>query len=212
MANLVTADKDWLDNCVTQISDATREKSLASKKLVFPGEIVSTIKSIPSPLTNDIYMIYDAETSDEMSTLYNTECSHTANRKQGNYGFVIIGTSLVGQNANVGCMVVQTFRQGAIDLSHYNYFAIDIYNSAVCPDGQFQINFVSGTEGTDGFNYNFSISNWKVGWHKVIVARGNISQAVAADWTQIKKIRYTYFNHAQVDNGVQFIIDNFIAY
>jgi len=212
MANIVAVDKDQLEDYITQVADEIRVKTGATKKLEFPWEMITTIRHIATPLTNDIYMIYDAETIDEISVAYNTTVDLVSHCTQGSYGLVLIGNTLVGQIANIGCMAVQTLRQGATDLSHYNYFVIDIYNSQVCNGGQFQINFISNDWGEDGYNHTFSIADWSVGWHKLIVPKSAIQAVTPSDWSKIQKIRYTYFNNGQVDNGVQFIIDNFMAY
>ena len=214
MSKLALVNEDYLKSGLTSIANATRSKANMTKKLAFPNEIVNAINNIPSSYSDNIYMLCDGETTDEFAPNYNTSFTITGHRMQGNYGLVMIGNSLVGNNANVGAMLLQTLRQAPISLADYDKFAIDIYISTPCPEGQFQINFISNeSDGvSDGYNFLFSIANWSAGWHKVVFERNKIPMPVAADWTSIRKIRYTYFNINQVNNGVQFILDNFIAY
>ncbi len=195
------------ENTVKNIITATKAKTKMTNALPFNG-VSTAIRNIPS-LAEDVYFINTFEGTNNLIDKFSTNLSLDTNCTQGNKSLRITPTTPVGNNANVGGMCIYT-PNTPIDLSNYTYVQYDLYVPKYQEGAQFQVNFVSGTT-EDGFNWITSAARG-AGWYRFRIEKSGISMPVAADWSSIAKIRFTYFNTNQVNDGIYFLVDNLIAY
>ncbi len=109
-------------------------------------------------------------------------------------------------STKVGGMMFYNF-SSAQNFSNYEYLSFDLYiPQKMSGSHSFQVNFI--TNGEDGYNQNIDISDWNAGWHTVVIALDDVSQEVTADWGNINKLRFTWFNNADMTNSTYFLIDD----
>ena len=70
----------------------------------------------------------------------------------------------------------------------------------------FQINFI--TSGEDGYNQDNDISGWKAGWHTIVIPLKEVEMATTANWKNINKLRFTWFNNANMTEVNYMLLGN----
>ena len=155
--------------------------------------------------------LYTGETTLLMTSYCDTELSLSSERTHGNYSLKMQCNepSAQYQQSNVGGMVVQEYNS-PVDLSRFKALAIELYIGSEVGRGHFQINFA--TEGQDGYNHTFLIEGLSQGWHTLTVDLASIPKAVeTANWKNINRIRYTWFNYDENTPETYFLIDRVCA-
>ncbi len=109
-------------------------------------------------------------------------------------------------STKVGGMMFYNFPSSE-NLSAYEYLSMDIYvPQKMTGTHSFQVNFV--TSGEDGYNHNADISNWEAGWHSIVIPLKDIEMATSANWNNINKLRFTWFNNADMSDPTYFLISD----
>lgn len=194
------------DTTLSNIAKVTKEKLNNTSKITAIG-LPDAITSIPSAY-DDILCIYDGEDLTNIESKYNTTISLDSNCTQGNNSLKLLPIMPVGQAANVGAMAILNL-PNSYDLSNYSHIMFDLYVSTKQDSSSFQINFC--TSGQDGFNYAFGTDT--AGWRRIIVEKSKIPGVVSgANWANINNLRFTYFNYAQTDAGLYYLIDNVVCF
>ncbi len=100
----------------------------------------------------------------------------------------------ISETHYIGSMALLTFPQAA-DLSGYDTLAFEYYLSEdmTGKTGQLQLNFA--TTGEDGYNTLITLDGKKAGWHTATFATNLAGfKVVDYDWSNINKLRYTWWN------------------
>ncbi|MBR4282322.1 MAG: hypothetical protein IKT35_01260 [Clostridia bacterium] len=109
-------------------------------------------------------------------------------------------------STQVGGMMFYNFST-AQNLSNYEYLYFDIYlPQDMTGTHNFQVNFITSNE--DGYNQNNDISGWKAGWHTIVIPLKEVEMAATANWKNINKIRFTWFNNANMSEATYMLLGN----
>lgn len=130
-------------------------------------------------------------------------------------------TGCTSMAAGVGSMAILDYGSGQYaNVTPFNkirfsmWCEIDYATSSRTQD-YFQVNFVTKVNGTeqDGYNLNIPASSLRQGWNNDFVFDiSTIPKAVStADWSNINRMRFTWFN-VSAGASVEFNIDNFVCY
>ncbi|MBR4283003.1 MAG: hypothetical protein IKT35_04740, partial [Clostridia bacterium] len=143
--------------------------------------------------------IYDS--SYPVSSAFNTDVAIESNAKTEGTGSTRLGFNIpVGQDSGIGGMIFIDFAT-AKDLTAYQQFKLDIYTPLAMEGlgGKLQVNFVTGSTMQDGYNYFLNIANINTGWNTLTFDKNAYSaHANNASWSNINRIRITWFNEAQI--------------
>ena len=169
----------------------------------------------PYDVDSGTKMLYDGENKGYITTAFSTAATvYSGNKTQGSNSLKLEFTNPAAQYSGnkVGGMAVLKFAN-SVNLSEYNYIQYDVYLSRkMTGSNGFQTNFITDTT-EDGYNYMRPLNDWEAGWHTVTVDKPAITKAVAsADWSNINKIRFLWFNFAGASNETYFLIDNVRAF
>lgn len=140
---------------------------------------------------------------------YKTTASITTTEKtQGDGAIKIVPGGYTGQTASVASMAFIDFPNSQ-DLSNYDKIYYDLYLSQkISVKGSFQMNFVTGAAAHDGYNFDIDITTLNQGWNTIEIPRESVAAAVGvADWSQIDRLRLTWFNQGGATSGYM-IVDN----
>ncbi len=155
-------------------------------------------------------VIYNFDSLDNVSKLFNTNIAIETNAKTEGTGSLWMNfTKPTGQTANVGGMIIYDFATTQ-DFSKYDTFKIDVYTPLAMEGygGLFQVNFVTGKSKQDGYNFDCNIDNIYTGWNTLTFSKSNpTAVADSPDWTQIDRIRVTWFNNHQISRDFM-LVDN----
>ena len=164
------------------------------------------------PYDVDTYtkMLYDGENKVNVSTAFSTTASLSDTKTQGDHSLKLTFTNpnANGNGSKLAGMAVFKFTNTA-DLSKYDYIRFDVYFSReMTGSNGFQINFISdNTE--DGYNCLKAVNNFEAGWHSFNIKRTDIGKAVSsADWSNVKKLRFAWWNYSGIREETYFLIDN----
>lgn len=167
------------------------------------NNVIMGFKILSHP--KNTFMVYNGESLTGVSSAFSTNTSLTNQSTEGYTGLKMDFTTPSGQNGNIGGMVKITNEPK--NLSGYDTLKFDLFvEKAISGSHQLQINLA--TNGEDGFNSIFDISNTKAGWHTYSIKTASIPKTDDADWTNINTIRITWFNLAQISDTTSFVIDN----
>ncbi len=164
----------------------------------------------PYEVDNNTTMLYDGESKAFITTAFAANASvNSGNKTEGSNSLKLDcpNPRSVAGNA-VGGMAVLKFPSSA-NLSGYNYIQYDLYLSRKMVGSHgFQVNFVSDTT-EDGYNAMQAINEWEAGWHTITLEKSKIGKAVnSADWSNINKMRFCWFNFQGDSESAYFLIDN----
>ncbi len=169
--------------------------------------------SVRYPYDVDEYtkMLYDGESKSNITTAFSTTASvYGSDKTQGDNSLKISCDNPAANAATskLGGMAVLKLTDKA-DLSDYDYIEFDLYTGRTMTGSNgFQINFVSDTT-EDGYNYLKPINDFEIGWHTISVLKKDISKAVSsADWSNINKLRFAWWNYAEISESTYFLVDN----
>ena len=100
------------------------------------------------------------------------------------------------------------FAEG-LDLSNYTGFTFDLYvgEDMTGKEGGMQVNFITERANLDGYNATVPLNDLAKGWH-TLSGEFPATAAVAADWKDIRKMRFGYLNYKHMTKQY-FLIDNF---
>ncbi len=171
---------------------------------------LAPIGHTPYKVGSDL-MINNADSTDGwIPDMFNTKIVAGAYKTEGNGSVSMNSTVPVGQSSNIGAMTKVVFP--ATDLSSYDKIRFKMHVSHTLTSAhQIQINFITG-DGDDGYNHIITVADLAAGWHTVTIDRASIPQAVAANWSSINAIRFTWFNSEQISDKVEFIFDEIMAF
>jgi len=171
---------------------------------------LAPIGHAPYKVGNDL-MINNADSTDGwIPDMFNTKIVAGAYKTEGNGSVSMNSTIPVGQSSSIGAMTKVVFP--ATDLSSYDKIRFKMHVSHKLTNAhQIQINFITG-DGGDGYNHIITVADLAAGWHTVTIDRASIPQAVAANWSSINAIRFTWFNSEQISDKVEFIFDEIMAF
>jgi|GEM_PF-1331306 len=163
----------------------------------------------PPAEPTDPSVILPFDSTSGFTTYFATSTGINATEKTEGYSSLkMTFTNPVGQNSNVGGMLVYDFAS-AKDLSEYSKFTFDLYSPvALSNGGTFQINFVTSTTAQDGYNFDFKITDLSAGWTTFTIDKSSPNAtANSPDWSNINRIRLTWFNNSQI-SADYFLLDN----
>ncbi len=170
--------------------------------------------TVTYPYTNgSTLMLHDGEDISTLSTDFKTNVSKSSEKTQGSYSIKMACTDpdLYTDSSKIGGMMHHVFNKSA-DISKYNTIAFDLYlTEDLMGSSGLQINFC--TDSQDGFNHMYPLNDKKVGWYHIELDRGTIPKVKdTADWSNINRIRFTWYNYKPFTTETVFYIDNLYAY
>ncbi|MBR4282734.1 MAG: dockerin type I repeat-containing protein [Clostridia bacterium] len=160
------------------------------------------------------YMISDCDEGIDYvaSSDFHTNASiSTSTKSQGESALKITPTVYTEQYADVAAMAFIELDESQ-NITTYDKIYYDLYLSEkISTDGTFQINFVTDSAAHDGYNANVDITTLNKGWNTIKIDRDTFEKAAAtADWSNINRLRFTWFNTGGATSGY-FIVDNIRA-
>jgi len=161
--------------------------------------------------TTDVILPFDSDSGFEYA-FHARYTVDTAEKTEGSGSLKMSFTYPTGQAVNIGGMLFYNF-SAPQDFSAYESFKIDIYSPTAMSGigGIFQVNFVTGSTTQDGFNYDLDISNLVQGWNTITFEKSAYTaQVEGADWSNIDRLRLTWFNNYQIKSEY-FFLDNLCA-
>ncbi|MBR4282238.1 MAG: SGNH/GDSL hydrolase family protein, partial [Clostridia bacterium] len=165
---------------------------------------------------NGVLYVNDCDSLNGWSGDYGTNVTlSTDSPTQGKGAVSLSGgdNTKINDTQYIGGMAYLEFTSSA-DLSGYDTIAFDYYisKSMLGKVGQLQLNFA--TTGADGYNTLFNINGLSAGWHSVSVSSNLDSfKATTFDWSQINKLRFTWWNiNNSISDGMTIKIDNIRMY
>ncbi len=204
---------DNLRGCVSESSSTTSSSTTSSTT---SSEVVDTsIAHTPYVVDDNDIMIHNADSLNGWSRQFWAEISTGKKHVEGEKSVAMTSTIANGQANNIGAMAFVDFPD--TDLSAYQYISFKVrIDTQLIGDHILQLNFVTGgSEGAqDGFNFGCGeLKDKNAGWYHIIVKMSEIQNATgAANWSSIDRIRFTWWNHAQISNNVEFIFDDIRAH
>ena len=168
----------------------------------------------PYDVDSNTKMLYDGESKNSITTAFSTNVSiYSGAKTQGDNSLKMTFTNPTA-NANstkMAGMAIFKFTQTA-NLSNYDYIQFDIYfGRKMTGSNGFQINFISDTT-EDGYNCLKAINDYEVGWHTISLKKSDIGKAVSsANWSNINKIRFSWWNYSGLSGETYILIDNLRA-
>ncbi|MBR4868933.1 MAG: hypothetical protein IKU10_07235 [Clostridia bacterium] len=157
-------------------------------------------------------MLYDGEFTYTISTGYGTNVSTVTEHTEGKKSLKMTCTTPNTQynSSRVGGMAHQILTQKA-DLSSYDIIGFDLYlPQKMSGSHGFQLNV--NTAGEDGFNKLVALNDKGPGWVKFEIKKSDFDNVNGASWSNINRLRMTWFNYAGWTNTTEFYIDNIRAY
>ena len=176
--------------------------------------VVDTSKGhVPYAVEDDL-MINNADNYYGWWTQFHANISTGSRHVEGTKSVAITSTIPTGQASGIGAMAFLEIP--VTDLSSYSSFSLKLRLSAkMTGKHQFQVNFITGgsSGAQDGFNYVADLQDANAGWHHIIFKKTDDHGEVAgADWASIDRLRFTWFNEAQIGNNVEFTLDEIMAH
>ena len=180
--------------------------------VLIPGTAIAETET--EPKTESYSLINCEDTQDGWWDVpdYSSVCStDTENKVEGEASIKLTNELDAPASANVRSMCFFRSPQ-LIDLSECITLTYRLYISRdLIGSNGFQVNLISGNDGTDGFNFMTDISDWQQGWHEISLDLTNPPVVAAEpDYSMIKILRFTWFNYAGGEN-VTFNIDDIRA-
>ncbi len=159
-------------------------------------------------------MLYDGEYSYTILSAFSTNYSAvTDQHTEGKKSLKMTYTNPNAQAAStkVGGMVHHILNQKA-NLSSYDIIGFDLYlPKKMTGSHGFQLNIT--TSGEDGFNKLIALNDKGPGWVKFEIKKSDFEKVVTnADWSNINRLRMTYYNYAGWTGTTEIYIDNIRAY
>lgn len=179
-----------------------------TSNIVFTIDAIKAFPDEVSPSDPTVILPFDSLT--RFTPEFNTSAAIETTVMTEGSGSMRMGFNVpTGQSGNVGGMLIYDFASSR-DLSASNVFTLDIY-SPIALSGQggaFQVNFVTDSTAQDGFNFSIAIDNLNAGWNTITFYKTDVtSTASGSDWTNINRIRLTWFNLYQITCEF-FLLDN----
>lgn len=174
------------------------------------GQSAGSDVNAPSIVGSNL-SIHEFDNTAGLVTDFNAEIAVDTTIKTSGTGSLKLTTkNPTGQSGKIAAMVT-AYIAGGIDLTKYDYFNLDFYNSVKLSGSHgLQVSFGSSVQ--DGFNFMLGMDNFEPGWHNVQISKEKILAAKAVDYAYpelITNVRFTWFNYAQqADIGALFL-DNF---
>ena len=204
-----------INKIVTEFNSYASSKGLTAK-YVDPYTYYNLLKAsnqgTAANATKDI--ILDFDTLSGFSTGFDTVIDIEANNKTQGIGTLRADFKNVAGNTSttqIGGMVRYSFAT-PVNLSAYKDITIDYWTSyPVEGAAALQINFV--TNGVDdGYNFLITLDGAQPGWHTVTMSKLNPHDtANSPDWSNIKALRFTYFNYSGATSPDFIMFDNLQA-
>lgn len=171
--------------------------------------------SVTYPYVTDdgVTMLYDGEYTYSISTAFATKISTVTEHTQGNKSLKMTcpTPNAYASTSMVGGMVHHSLTKPA-NLSQCDRVAFDLYlPQKMTGSHGFQINL--NTSGEDGYNKLIALDNKEAGWLHFEFKKSDFAKVVDnADWSNVNRIRLTWFNYSGVTTSTDFYIDNIRAY
>ncbi|MBQ6818856.1 MAG: hypothetical protein IJP35_04530 [Clostridia bacterium] len=158
-------------------------------------------------------MIYDGEYTYSISRAFGTTFTTVAEHTQGTKSLKMTcpTPNAYASSSMVGGMLHHQLSKST-NLADCDTIAFDLYLTRKMTGSHgFQINL--NTSGEDGYNKLIALDNKEAGWLHFEIKKTDFTKAVDnADWSNINRVRLTWFNYAGDTQSTDFYIDNLRAY
>lgn len=162
-------------------------------------------------LVKNYIQVADFKSISNVTTVssYGTTLSSFQGKTEDKNGLKMEPKNYSGNNANVASMAFVDF-SSPLSLDGFKEIRFELYMSEeISESGRFQINFVTGGSNVwDGYNFDISVTDLKQGWNTVVLNASEPTDTIStADWSEINRLRFTWFNEGGATSGYFMVSD-----